>query len=240
MRIIPLKEGNFLVSKTKEFSVLEDNDESEGIRMAVQPFLVMTNDENILLDAGVGWLENGHLKLFDNLKEAHVSPESISKVLLSHLHKDHINGLVIDDENGLRLAFPQSKIYIQRREYEYALTKTDSPSFDFVRLNFLINYADIVWMDANEGAITPEINYVVTGGHTPFHQVFRIQSEGKIIFYGADNLPQSRYFDMHVAYKTDYDGKKAMQWRIQWEAQAKAEHWQILLYHDLSEPVIQF
>lgn len=240
MRIIPLKEDDFLVSKNKIFSLLAGNENAVGIRMAVQPFLVITDTEYLLLDAGVGWKEQGKVKLISNLNAAGVQPAMINKVLLSHLHKDHINGLVISEPEGLRLALPQSKVYIQRREYDYALMKSDSPSYDFGKLNFLVNNADIIWMHEDEGYITQEISYLVTGGHTPFHQVFWLQSASTTFFYGADNLPQSNYLDVHIAYKTDDDGKKAMQWRIKWEEQAKAAHWTILLYHDLYSPTLEF
>ncbi len=57
MKIIPLKEGNFAASKTKDFTLLtEDNfDTVSGIKMSVQPFLIITEKDYILLDAGIGW-----------------------------------------------------------------------------------------------------------------------------------------------------------------------------------------
>ncbi|MGL6125678.1 MAG: MBL fold metallo-hydrolase, partial [Chryseobacterium artocarpi] len=62
MKIIPLKEGNFSASKTKDFTLLtEDNfDTITGIKMSVQPFLIITENDYILLDAGINWKnENG-------------------------------------------------------------------------------------------------------------------------------------------------------------------------------------
>ncbi|WP_317043952.1 hypothetical protein [Chryseobacterium sp. T16E-39] len=57
MKIIPLKEGNFVASPTKDFSLLttEKIDLAQGIKMAVQPFLIVTESDHILLDAGLGW-----------------------------------------------------------------------------------------------------------------------------------------------------------------------------------------
>ena len=57
MKIIPLKEGNFSASKTKDFSLLtEENwNTAAGIKMSVQPFLIVTQNDYILLDAGIGW-----------------------------------------------------------------------------------------------------------------------------------------------------------------------------------------
>lgn len=57
MKIIPLKEGNFSASKSKDFTLLteENFDKIGGIKMSVQPFLIITENDYILLDAGIGW-----------------------------------------------------------------------------------------------------------------------------------------------------------------------------------------
>ena len=237
MKVIALKEGNFSVNKEKEFVFLDEN--SKGIRMGIQPFLVMTETEKILLDAGLGWLENNQPKIHLNLLEFGITPNQISKILLSHLHKDHISGLVNIFADEWVLNFPDAEIYIQKREYEFALTKKGSSSFDFEILDFIIKNAKIIWMTEDSGTVTSNISFEVTGGHSPFQQVFWIKNEQETYFYGADNLPQSAYLKYHVAYKTDYDGKKARDQRIEWEKSAKIEHWKILLYHDLELSVLE-
>ena len=238
MRIIPLKDGDFHVNKNKEFILLNSAENRIGFKVAVQPFLVIIDDEYMLLDAGLGMMENGISKIYTNMAGAGLRPDAITKVLLSHLHKDHINGLIESGSGEFRLAFPQARVYMQRREYEYALTKKESLSYEFEKLDFLVNNADIFWLNDNEGTIIEEVTYQVTGGHTPFHQVFWIRSDREIAFYGADNLPQSNYLKVPAAYKADDDGKKAMQLRIAWEQQAKAQNWQLLLYHDLQAPIV--
>lgn len=123
MKIIPLNEGDFVVNKNKEFALLNPAETVAGIRMAVQPFLVLIDDEAILLDAGLSWTENGLPKLVTNLADAGLQSNAITKVLLSHLHKDHIDGLIVSEPAGFRLVFPKAKVCIQRREYDYTLTK---------------------------------------------------------------------------------------------------------------------
>ncbi|MGJ1242627.1 hypothetical protein [Sphingobacterium siyangense] len=81
--------------------------------------------------------------------------------------------------------------------------------------------------------------YSVTGGHTPYHQVFWIKEDGETAFYGADNLPQMGYLNYQIAFKTDYDGKKAMEKRIIWKQRAQEEQWKILLYHDIENEIIR-
>lgn len=238
MKVVALKEGNFSANKEKEFVFLEES--SKGIKMSIQPFLVMTGTENVLLDAGLGWLENHQPKIVANLSEHELQPSQIDKILLSHLHKDHISGLVNTSAEEWNLNFPDAEIYIQKREYEFALSKKGSLSFDFEILDFIIKNAEIIWMHEDSGNISNEISFQVTGGHSPFHQVFWIKNEEEIYFYGADNLPQSAYLKYHLAYKTDFDGKTAKDQRIEWEILAKKEHWKVLLYHDLEQSILEF
>lgn len=241
MKIIPLKEGNFIADKLKNFKILEENPEARGIKMSIQPFLIITKNDYILIDAGFGWKNKaGKLAIIEILEKENIYPDQITKILLSHLHKDHINGTLLKTENGFEPTFPNAKIYIQNRELDFAFESRGNPSFDFEVLEALIQQPNIVWMNKDLGNINDEIYYEVVGGHSPFMQVFKITENDEIVFFGADNLPQESYLKYHVAYKSDFDGKKAMQLRIKWQDEAIENHWKILLYHDLDKSILQF
>jgi metal-dependent hydrolase (beta-lactamase superfamily II) len=49
-----------------------------------------------------------------NIEAVGINPEKINKILLSHLHKDHIDGLVNRTMEGWVLNFPNSEIYLQK------------------------------------------------------------------------------------------------------------------------------
>ncbi len=242
MKIIPLKEGNFSASKTKDFTLLTDEnfDAVKGIKMAVQPFLIITEQDYILIDAGIGWKNaEGKTVILELLEKENIKPEQITKLLLSHLHKDHIDGSIQEVGNGFVPTFPNAEIYIQKRELGFAIENKGNPSFDFNVLEKLITLPNIVWMDDDQGNISEEISFEVAGGHTPFMQVFWIRENGETVFYGADDLPQESYLKYHLAYKSDFDGRKAMELRLKWQKEATEEKWKILLYHDLDKAVIQ-
>ncbi len=243
MKIIPLKEGNFSTNKTKDFTLLTaDNFETiKGIKMSVTPFLIITEKDSILLDAGIGWRnESGETVISEILKKENINPEQVTKVLLSHLHKDHIETVITRNQNGFEATFPNAEIYIQKRELAFAMENTGNHSFDFDTLEKLIELDNIVWMDDDKGNITEEISFEVVGGHTPFMQVFWIRENNETAFYGADNLPQESYLKYHLAYKSDFDGKKAMELRVKWQKEAIENHWKVLLYHDLSKAILEF
>jgi glyoxylase-like metal-dependent hydrolase (beta-lactamase superfamily II) len=242
MKIIPLKEGNFSASKTKDFTLLteENFDKVGGIKMSVQPFLIITENDYILLDAGIGWKNSaGTTVVSEILEKENIRPEQITRLLLSHLHKDHIEGAVKLTENGFEATFPNAQIYIQKRELDFAMENKGNPSFDFEILEKLIQLPNITWMNEDQGKITDEISYEVAGGHTPFMQVFWIRENDETAFYGADDLPQASYLKYHLAYKSDFDGRKAMELRLKWEKEARENRWKILLYHDLDKTMIE-
>lgn len=242
MKIIPLKEGNFSASKTKDFTLLTDEnfDQVGGVKMSVQPFLIITENDYVLLDAGIGWKnESGATVISEILEKENILPGQITKLLFSHLHKDHIEGAVTLKDNGFEATFPNAQIYIQKRELDFAMENEGNPSFDFDMLEKLIQLPNIIWMNEDKGQITDEISYEVAGGHTPFMQVFWIRENEETVFYGADDLPQASYLKYHLAYKSDFDGRKAMELRLKWEKEARENHWKILLYHDLDQAVIE-
>jgi len=242
MKIIPLKEGNFSASKTKDFTLLTEGnfDTVGGIKMSVQPFLIITENDYILLDAGIGWKnDSGKTVVSEILERENIRPEQITKLLLSHLHKDHIEGAVTLTENGFEATFSNAQIYIQKREFDFAMENKGNPSFDFEILEKLIQLPNITWMNEDKGQITDKISYEVVGGHTPFMQVFWISENEETAFYGADDLPQASYLKYHLAYKSDFDGRKAMELRLKWEKEARENSWKILLYHDLDKAIVE-
>ena len=95
MKIIPLSEGTFTIDKTKLFVPFDEDKDSLQERTAgsllveIQPFVVITSKDILLLDTGLGFEKNGTLQLHQNLMDAGINPSEVTKVLLSHLHKDH-------------------------------------------------------------------------------------------------------------------------------------------------------
>ncbi len=240
MKIIALQEGNYIANSKKEFQLLTEETTESGLKMAIQPFLVITENDIILLDFGLGFVNNGVPFIYEMLRKNNIEPQQITKVLVSHLHKDHIEGIGYFENDQFIQNFPNAKIYIQKREIDFALEQLQNPSYVPEILNQLEKLPNVELLNEDSGQITDEIFFEVSAGHTKFHQVFWIKADDEIVFYGADDLPQKIYLKMHVAYKTDFDGKRAMESRKKWEQEAKEQNWKVLLYHDMKTPVLEF
>jgi len=200
----------------------------------IQPFVVITLKDILLFDTGLGFEKNGVLQLHQNLIDTGISPSEITKVLMSHLHKDHAGGV------GLRgrLSFPNAAYYVQKEELTFAFEK-EFPSFITEELTCLQNNEQVTLLDS-KGVIDDYINYQKTGAHSPHHQVFWIKENEEIIFFGGDDAPQLQQMKHRFTAKYDFDGKKAMELRQQWWQEGEKEKWTFLFYHDVKNPVWKF
>ena len=239
MSVIALTLGNYTVNKSKKFSLIDSSVAEPGAKVAIQPFLVTTEKDLILLDAGINLNQGEVPPICQHLKDENIEPDQVTKVLVSHLHKDHIDGLGYFLDGKFIGSFPNATIYLQRRELEFALTQTGNPSYRIEMLQQLAELLNVVLLDDDQGNIADEITYHVSGGHTPFHQIFWVKEKGETIFYGADNLPQQNYLKYPLAFKNDFDGRKALEERTKWEEEGKQQKWKVLLYHDLENPILQ-
>ena len=242
MRIIPLSEGTFTIDKTKLFVPFDEQTHDLQARpvgsllVEIQPFVIITSKDILLLDTGLGFSDDeGKMQIHKNIAEAGINPSDITKVLMSHLHKDHAGG-VSEDNNRNRLCFPDATYYIQQREFDFAMER-GMPSFIPDELNVLKDAKQVVWLKEDEGAIDDYISYRVTGAHSPMHQVFWIKENDETIFFGADDAPQLHQMKHRFSAKYDFDGKKAMELRREWWEKGEKEKWTFLFYHDIKTPI---
>lgn len=237
MKVIPLHEGFFTIDHSKQFIPFDpgsDNlqDRNTGsLLVSIQPFLVISSEDVILIDTGLGFEQNGKLQLHQNMIAHGINPSEVTKVLMSHLHKDHA-GAVGNRLHGSQteLAFPQATYYVQQKEFEFAMTK-GKPSYLTDELECLRNAPNVVWLQG-DGVIDGYIKHEITGAHCPFHQVFRIVDGGQTVFFGGDDAPQYKQMKSRFVAKYDYDGKKCMELRQAWWEKGQEEGWEFLYYHD--------
>ena len=244
MQIIPLSEGTFTIDQTKLFVPFDKNEDelqerSKGsLLVEIQPFVVVTSKDVLLLDTGLGFEKNGRLQLHQNLTDNGISPSDVTKILLTHLHKDHAGGATKENsmDHSHSLSFPNAKYYVQKREFDFAFEK-GFPSFITGELEPLKNSKAVEWLTSDKAVIDDYIQYEVTAAHSPFHQVFWIKDEEETIFFGGDDAPQLQQMKHRFVAKYDFNGRKAMELRRSWWEQGEKERWTFLFYHDVTNPM---
>ncbi|MDB5133220.1 MAG: fold hydrolase [Mucilaginibacter sp.] len=128
MKIFALGEGSYSVDASKKFIPFNPETDNAKERPAslfihVNPFLVQTSTDLVLLDTGLGYKDTrDELWLHQHIRNAGFSPEEVSLVLMSHLHYDHSGGLVVEQNGKLVSSFPAARHVIQVIEWETALT----------------------------------------------------------------------------------------------------------------------
>ncbi|WP_298296835.1 MBL fold metallo-hydrolase [Hydrotalea sp.] len=247
MQIIPLSEGNFTIDKSKIFVPFNleadqlQNRPIGSLLVEVQPFVIITEKDVILLDTGLGFPVQNNLQLIQNLQAKNIQPEQVTKVWMSHLHKDHAGGISKKNHLGFyQLSFPNALYYVQKEEFTYAMD-TGFPSYMVEEMEVLHQHPQVQWLNGN-GRLAfndYEIEYEITGAHSPYHQICRIKKATQTIFFGADDAPQLQQMKSRFMAKYDYDGKKAMLLRQQWWQEGKEQKWTFLFYHDISLPIYQ-
>ncbi len=242
MEIIPLSEGAFTVDKTKIF--VPFNKASDDLQhrpigsllVEVQPFVIKINQEVILLDTGLGFFNEGQLQLHKNLLQHQINPDEVTKVLMSHLHKDHSGAVsFINEETGRReLSFKNAQYYVNENEMMYALEK-GSPSYEVEDFELLQKEASLIFIKGS-GTIDNFIEFRETGGHCKYHQAFWIKEGNETAFFGGDVAPQLQQMRNKFIAKYDFDGRTSMELRQQWWEEGQEKEWTFLFYHDIKTP----
>jgi glyoxylase-like metal-dependent hydrolase (beta-lactamase superfamily II) len=244
MRIYPLSEGSFTIDQTKVFVPFDtatenlQNRPKGSILVEIQPFVVVTDDDIILFDTGLGYIgKSGNLQLHENLMQNGIDPSSVTKVFMSHLHKDHAGGIsyIHPIHHERFISFPYAKYYVQKREYDLAVSG-ENPSYLAEQVGMLEEFSGVIWLTEDEGIIDDVIHYQLTAGHSLYHQVAWIKEADTTFFFGGDVAPQLQQMKSKFVAKYDMDGKAAMQWRQLWWEKGAAAQWTFAFYHDIQYP----
>ena len=162
--------------------------------------VVRSGDQTVLVDAGLGtefadFQQAGRLAM--RLAAAGIDAASVTDVVLTHLHMDHIGGLLGDGlARGLR---PDLRVHVAAAEAEFwespDFSRTSMPAGvpDALRsaaARFLEEYRGRLRPFETEHEVAPGVVASRTGGHTPGHSVVRLASGGDRLTFAGDAVFQ--------------------------------------------------
>ncbi|CAG9167203.1 MBL fold metallo-hydrolase [Cupriavidus respiraculi] len=201
---------------------------------SINAFLINTGTRLVLIDSGAGALygaEGGHL--LANLRAAGYRPEQVDDVLLTHLHADHVGGVV---DQG-RIVFPNATVHVSREDERYWLSpanRATAPAllhamFDAASGSLKPYLAAQRLRTFEAGAeIVPGIHAEADAGHTPGHTIYRVQSRGQTLIAWGDTVHVApvQFADPGVTVRYDSDAAQAAQQRLRLYADAARQgHW---------------
>ena len=156
-------------------------------------FLINTGSQLVLVDTGAGkWFGGGLLgHLLDSMRSAGYSPEQVDRVLITHMHSDHIGGLTGQD--GERV-FPNADVFVAKAESDYWLSPANAAQAPKETQQFFEAAKAISapyikagkWHTFAGGEpVMDGVQLVSLHGHTPGHTGYEFSSQGqKILFWG--------------------------------------------------------
>jgi glyoxylase-like metal-dependent hydrolase (beta-lactamase superfamily II) len=158
--------------------------------------VVRTGDRTILVDAGLGvefpdFPRAG--QTVHRLEAAGIDPGAVTDVVLTHLHMDHVGGLLTE---GLKERLrPDLRVHTAALEAEFweapdfSKTVMPQPVPDALRsiaTRFLDEYRGQLRTFETEYEVAPGVLISRTGGHTPGHSIVRLESRGDRLTFAGD------------------------------------------------------
>ena len=185
----------------------------------INTFLIQKNGKNILIDSGIGGLNNLGGQLVKNLAELGIAPEDINTILLTHSHPDHIGGLITPQGKAM---FPRAELLVSSDEYNYIKDeKIFSVANDRTKGNFLLaRKAFSLYQDRlrliDKGEVLAGILAIPLKGHTPGHTGYKIKGKNDELLVWGDivHFPQIQLLKPNVSIAFDYDTQLAAETRI--------------------------
>lgn len=204
--------------------------------VSVTPFLVKTPAEVLLLDTGLGPFAEGRdvRFLLEGLRRHGVEREDVTRVLLSHLHFDHLGAALLEAGGTEQPTFPHADYVVQRSEIEAPYTGTSEAAR--ARILPVLEAAGQLALVEGDGFLTDEIEYLHTGGHTRGHQAFRLHTGGRAALFGGDVLPAPGHVTRAFRAKYDEDPARSLAERQRLVREAVEGGHLLLLYHAPADP----
>ncbi len=172
----------------------------DGIPASMNAFLVKNGEITILFDTGLGGPDSQLMNALDN------KPENIKLIYLTHLHGDHIGGMM----KGNKPVFTNAEIYLAREEYEGWMKMPEKAKAQVVKT--MKAYEKHLHLFEFGDTLPGNVTALDGKGHTPGHTIYNVNNEiliaGDIMHGMALQLPHPEYCASY-----DMDTTEAVQTR---------------------------
>jgi glyoxylase-like metal-dependent hydrolase (beta-lactamase superfamily II) len=168
---------------------------TDRVNHAYTPTVVNTGAKLVVIDTGMGHAfldrSNGQIGQFHtNLRASGIDPNSVDVVLLSHMHTDHINGLIAPDNQP---AFPNAELIVPEGDWAFWSDESNATrvpeimrgQFPNVKRVFGVFGDKITRIEAGR-EVVPGITALATPGHSPGHTSYIVASGNDKLLVQAD------------------------------------------------------
>jgi glyoxylase-like metal-dependent hydrolase (beta-lactamase superfamily II) len=205
--------------------------EKEAVPTSVNAYLINTGAKLVLIDVGTGKLFGPALGgLVENLKAAGYQPDQVDEIYVTHLHPDHVGGLM----DGDKIAFPNAIVRADQHDADFWLSQANADKApqevkDFFKgamasLNPYIAAGKFKPFDGDT-ELMPGVRAIAARGHTAGHSIYAVESKGqKLVLWGdLMHVAAVQFPQPSVTIAFDTDSKAAAVQRKKAYAQAARE-----------------
>ena len=197
--------------------LLDRSFEKDLVPTSVNAYLVNTGSKLVLIDTGAGSLFGPTLgNLRNNLLAAGYKPEQVDDVLITHMHGDHVGGLIVDG----KLAFPNATVHAGQEDADFWLSKANLEKASAEMKGYFQGamasmnpYVDAGKFKPLKGGteLVPGVKAVPAHGHTPGHNTYVLESKGqKLVLWGdLMHVAAVQFAQPQVTISFDVDSKPA-------------------------------
>jgi glyoxylase-like metal-dependent hydrolase (beta-lactamase superfamily II) len=167
---------------------------TSGVDPQTNVSLVRTGDELVLVDAGSGAnFQPTAGKLAENMEAASIDPSSVTKVVFTHCHADHLWGTIDDFDDSER--FPKATYVVAAAEWDFWTAPDTAANVPDWLKGMALGSARVLKrlelkIERRKAGdpVAPGLTYVDTGGHTPGHMAVMAESGRDRVLIAGDVL----------------------------------------------------
>ena len=198
---------------SSEWDAYPDQLTGDGlIRMNVGSFMIRVGDDVALIDTGLG--EGDHP--FDNsewgllagdMARKGISPEDVTRVVITHLHRDHVGWNMVERDGARTPFFPNARYYVPKADWDVFTRRAGMRMFAYIaeQVTPLMELGALEFVEG-EQPIGDHLTALPTPGHTPGHTSALVTSAGEsaVVLGDAAHVPvQAHHTDWSPRADTD-------------------------------------
>jgi glyoxylase-like metal-dependent hydrolase (beta-lactamase superfamily II) len=224
-KVLPIRFDNFKVPGKEmithsNWQKYYPTDDKELSNWALRSVIAISGNHKILIDTGFGNKQskdffdnyhlNGNFSINYQLKEAGLTSDDISDVILTHLHFDHCGGCLLKKGNEIFAAYPNATLWMSRLQWDNAINPDEKESDSFLPENILPlpQYYKIKFIE-EEGSYLPGFYFKLVNGHTKGQIIPVIHMKNQTLLFGGDLFPSTAHINLSINMNYDMDQSKA-------------------------------